>query len=330
MYAEILCLDKAQNAVIAALLRVFATLDKCKKSSRNGGVIIYALLIVCITACCEKESITTVGGSVGCISYNVAGLPDLLSSSHPATYSSSIGSAINRFDIVHLQEDFCYHDSIMKHNKHEYVTDPMPCVPDGDGLNTLSKYPISNFQRIAWTDCTGADCLTPKGFSYSQITIYENISIDFYNIHCNAGGSDESLAARRKNIKQLTDYIKIHSPTQAIIVMGDFNSRYTREGDTIRAMLDMGFSDAWVTYIRNGEVPPYGDKLKDCEPIGTNPNCEGIDKVFYRGNEQIALSIKDYLHGDFYGFTYNDIDSLPLSDHVPSYVQLYYDLEIRE
>ena len=283
-------------------------------------------LLIFIIAC--KDNKPAFEGELKLLTYNVAGLPDALSKSTPSLYTSSISKLINEYDVVHVQEDFCFHDSLILHNTHPHQTDPLPCVPHGDGLNTFSNFPIQNFKRFAWDDCFGTDCLTPKGFSYSQIALAEGLSIDFYNVHCNAGGGEEDLEARRGNIKQLTSYIQTHSQGKACIVMGDFNSRYTREGDTIRAMLDMGFTDLWLTLVRDGNIPTYGTgKLKDCSPKETAYDCEGIDKMFFRNGVGIVFTPLAYKHGDDDRYFYMANDTIPLSDHLPSYCLLKYEPE---
>ena len=251
------------------------------------------------------------------ICYNVAGLPEALSSSSPETYTSQISPLLNEFDVVHLQEDFCYNDSIMLFNEHPYKTDHLGCVPDGDGLFGLSKYPISNVDRHAWEDCTGADCFTPKGFYYSQIEVFEGVKVDFYNVHCNAGGSQESLAARRGNLNQLCTYIVENSEGKPVIIMGDFNSRYTREGDTIFALQQLGFHDLWIDLVRKGDVPPLSpDKLKDCDPDRIGFNCELVDKVFYRSSADLNITPNSFRVDDE-RFYYQNNDTLDLSDHWP-------------
>ncbi|OWY21002.1 endonuclease [Sphingobacteriales bacterium UPWRP_1] len=287
--------------------------------------ILILLLFIFLTASCSDET-KPISGYFTTLSYNVAGLPEGISSSHPALYTSLISPLLNEFDVVHVQEDFCYHDSLLLYNTHPYVTQPMPCVPNGDGLNTFSDFPIQNLIRQAWVDCFGPDCLTPKGFSYSQIEILNGAFIDFYNVHCDAGSTDEDFEARRSNIRQLCNYIQVHSQGQAVVVMGDFNSRYTREADTIRAFEALGFTDVWVQLVRNDSIPAYGESLKDCQPLESGYNCEGIDKIFYRSSSQIELLPVEFRRGDDNRFTLNGIDSLPLSDHLPLFCRFHFNI----
>ncbi len=278
---------------------------------------------------CKKDKSISIEGELSLLCYNVAGLPEGLSSSSPELYTPFISPLLNEFNIVHVQEDFCYHDDLAAQNEHPHTSVPTPCVPFGDGLNTFSDFPImNNFDRVAWSDCTGADCLTPKGFSFSQIEVEEGHVIDFYNIHCNAGGDDASIEARRGNLSQFINYMTDKSPENAIIIMGDFNCRYTREGDEIRRFLDLGFSDPWIDLIREGDIPELGsDRLGDCSPVNTGPNCEGVDKVFYRSNSNITLSATSYHYGDDDRYYYEGDLTRPLSDHSPIFTNIEYNIK---
>ena len=273
-------------------------------------------LLVLLFACKKKSE--TYEFTV--LSYNVAGLPEPFSGSSPDSNTSIISGLINEIDVVHVQEDFNYHDSLILHNTHPYTTPFMGPMSMGDGLNTFSNFPISNFTRIRWTNCADMDCYTPKGFSYSQLEIAPGVVIDFYNVHMNAQSYQAALVARQKNTRQLCNYIKDHSADRPVIVFGDMNCRYTRLGDSIQNVLQLGFKDPWVELIRGGSIPANdGNALTDCGANGnerTSVNCEKVDKIFYRSGggieiEAIAYKLDDiryYWHGD---------GNKPLSDHWP-------------
>lgn len=299
--------------------------------SYNGkfGLLFLSLFLLTIVSCKKEETLVNeASGTIKALSYNVAGLPDLLTDSSPEKYMIKVSPLLNEYDVVHVQEDFCYHDSLLAFNTHPHVTEPSPCVPDGDGLNTFSNYPILSFERIPWRSCDGFDCLTPKGFSYSKIELQKGVTIDFYNIHCNAGGSTEDKTARRDNLKQLIEYMNIHSTGEPIILMGDFNSRYTRTGDTIRVFKELGFKDVWVELLRNNDIPSLNDsKLDDCIPIATSMSCEPVDKIFYRSNEEMSINALRYQHGDDNRYYFDNDINLPLSDHDPLVVDFSYDFK---
>jgi endonuclease/exonuclease/phosphatase family metal-dependent hydrolase len=290
---------------------------------KNNYALLLAAIMVATLGSCKKK---TESKDVRVICYNVAGLPEILSSSSPETYTSSIGPLLNDYAVVHLQEDFCYNDSIMLFAEHPYQTNHLGCVPEGDGLFGLSCFPISGVDRHAWDDCTGADCLTPKGFYYSRIKVFDGQDIDFYNVHCNAGGSDESKEARRGNIRQLCNYISTNSTGNPVIIMGDFNSRYTREGDTIQAFAEMGFTDLWIELSRNGSTPALSpDKLDDCNPDRTGFNCERVDKIFYRSTGDVTITATKFQIDDS-RFYYQGNDTLQLSDHWPLFADFTIEL----
>lgn len=276
---------------------------------------------------CKKEApnVDEAEGTINALSYNVAGLPDFLTDSSPEKYMILVSPLLNDFDIVHVQEDFCYHDSLLAFNNHSSVTPPLPCVPDGDGLNTFTNYNIKMFKRITWNQCAGFDCATPKGFSYSKIELHKGVTIDFYNVHCNAGGGEDDKAARRNNLKQLIEYMDANSAGEPIIIMGDFNNKYTRIGDSIRVLQDLGFTDVWVDLLRNGENPLQNEiRLENCYPISTSIDCETVDKVFYKSNDEMIIKAITYQYGDDIRYFYEGNDTLPLSDHEPLMVQFTY------
>ncbi len=298
------------------------TFSKYIKQLGHSLLIATFLLHVLFIGSCKKGS--SPSGEFSVMSYNIAGLPEPFSSSHPATYTSIISPLLNEHNIVQVQEDFCYHDSVLLFEHHPYKTQTSGCIPQGSGLNTFSDFPINNYVRVPWVTCSGFDCMTPKGFSYSQIEIRGGTFIDVYNVHANAGSSDEGCSARRGNIEQLSNYIHEHSQGKAVIVMGDFNSRYTRSLDTIRAMADLGFHDVWIDLICHHQIPDTGiANLTNCDPPRTQPDCERVDKIFYRNNGTITLEPTFYQVDDS-RFYYQGNDTMPLSDHWPVFAKFNY------
>jgi exonuclease III len=288
-------------------------------------LLLFFLTIIFIASACKKKD-DAITGDFTVLAYNVAGLPDIISGSTPSKYSGPIGKLLNDYDIVHVQEDFCYHDSLTLHITHPHRTETLGCVPNGDGLNTFSRYELSNIIRTKWNDCTDADCFTPKGFSYSQINFGNNVVIDFYNVHANAGSSEPALEARRKNITQLHDYINEYSKDKPVIVMGDMNCRYTRSGDNIRLMLDLWFKDTLIELVRNGNIPEQGSNpLIDCDASRTSASCEKVDKIFYRSSEKVKLKATEFKMDDE-RFYFEGNDTLPLSDHYPVYSKFSYEI----
>lgn len=263
-------------------------------------------------------------GSFSVLSYNVAGLPEAISSAPTPRESSTttIGARIAPYDVVHVQEDFNYHAYLYAADtNHAYRTPTSGGAGIGSGLNTLSKIPYDedDFERVGWNTCTfgSGDCLTPKGFTFMRERLAEGVYVDFYNLHTNAGTNDDDLAARRDNLSQLTEFIATHSAGNAVVVMGDTNTRYTRSGDTIAEFAAAnGLTDPWVQLIRGGSAPAKGSDALVCDQTGTTvPNtCEVVDKVLYRGSKLVSLNATSY-NNEHSRFLTDG--GLMLSDHDP-------------
>ncbi|MFE4964500.1 jacalin-like lectin [Streptomyces sp. NPDC056660] len=262
-------------------------------------------------------------GTFSVLTYNVAGLPESLSSASTPrdTSTTEIGRRIAPYDIVNVQEDFNYHAYLYSTDTHPYRTATSGGAGIGSGLNTVSDYAWDgdDFQRVGWNSCQldSGDCLTPKGFTFMRERLAEGVYVDFYNLHTNAGTNDGDEASRADNLSQLTSFISTHSAGNAVVVMGDTNTRYTRTADTIAEFAsNNGLTDAWVQLIRGGSAPAKGSDALVCDQTGaTVPNtCEVVDKVLYRSSKLVALNATSYNneHAKFL-----NADGLMLSDHDP-------------
>ncbi|MCW6010156.1 endonuclease [Micromonospora sp. CPCC 205371] len=254
-------------------------------------------------------------GTFSVLTYNVAGLPEGLSSGNPSANTPAIGQRLGAYDVVHVQEDFNYHAALYANDNHPYRTPTSGGAGFGDGLNTLSDYPYSDLVRDDWNSCNGTDCLTPKGFTWSRVRFAEGVYVDFYNLHPNAGTTDADLAARRANISELSSYIQANSAGNAVVVMGDTNTRYTRTGDNIRDLLSTnGLTDAWVQAVRGGTPPAAGSPALVCDDANVTNDCEVVDKILYRGNRYVTLALDWYSNENA---DFRTADDKMLSDHYP-------------
>lgn len=261
-------------------------------------------------------------GQLNLLTYNIAGLPELISSAVTERASSiaSIGERINAFDIVNVQEDFNYNKFLYSKNRHAYRTENMGGVPFGDGLSTLSKYPIQDFERVSWEDCNGSDCLTPKGFSYARIQLAKEVFIDVYNVHATAQDDPNAAIARRKNLNQLKNYIQKHSSGQPLLVMGDFNAHYTYVLDNIVSFQDeLALVDAWVSLKNKGKIPLCEEDFAARAALDLTDDCEGIDKIYYRNDDHIIFEAKNY---QVQKKLFQNREGLDLSDHCAVSLQL--------
>ncbi|MFE9995296.1 jacalin-like lectin [Streptomyces avermitilis] len=262
-------------------------------------------------------------GTFSVLTYNVAGLPESLSSASTPrdTSTTEIGRRIAPYDIVNVQEDFNYHAYLYSTDTHPYRTATSGGAGIGSGLNTVSTYAWDgdDFERARWNSCQigSGDCLTPKGFTFMRERLAEGVYVDFYNLHTNAGTNDGDEASRADNLDQLTSFIGTHSSGNAVVVMGDTNTRYTRSADTIAEFAAAnGLTDAWVKLIRGGAAPAKGSDALVCDQTGaTVPNtCEVVDKILYRGSKLVTLDATSY---DNEHAAFLNSDGLMLSDHDP-------------
>ncbi|ELS57501.1 jacalin-like lectin [Streptomyces viridochromogenes] len=289
-----------------------------------GTLAAAALALTGLTTTAATPATAAASGSFNVLTYNIAGLPLGLGDSDPETNTPLIGQRLAPYDIVNVQEDFNYHASLYANDTHPYRTATSGGAGFGDGLNTLSDHAFQDFERVKWKACTGTNCLTPKGFTLARVRLAEGVFVDLYNVHTNADSDDAALAARRANIEQLSDFIQTHSSGNAVIVMGDTNTRYTRTGDNIRTLVaENGLTDAWVRLVRGGTPPAAGSAALVCDATAPTDECEVVDKVLYRGSALLTLNATRY-HNDWAKFLRDD--GKHLSDHFPHTVDFSYTL----
>ncbi|MFZ4262369.1 endonuclease/exonuclease/phosphatase family protein [Sphingobacterium sp. HJSM2_6] len=266
-------------------------------------------------------------GDLSLLTYNIAGLPEIISSAQTSRSSSirRIGSRLEAFDIVNVQEDFNYHEDLYTDNLHPYRTVSMGGVPFGDGLSTLSKYPLVETQRIAWDSCSGADCLTPKGFSFSRVQLAKEVFVDVYNIHATAQDHEQALRARGSNLNQFLKFIETHSKGNALLIMGDFNAHYAFYKDHIRQFQQaMNLQDAWVSLCNAGVIPEEEVDFQAQHALMVHDGMESIDKIYFRNSDELIFKAKRY-RVEKELFT-ND-EGEPLSDHCAVSLTLGWELK---
>ncbi|KAF9495812.1 endonuclease/exonuclease/phosphatase [Pleurotus eryngii] len=263
-------------------------------------------------------------GSFSVLSYNVAGLPEPLSSGSPSTNTPLISPLLGQFDIVQVQEDFNYHAALYASDNHSFRTSTSGPALFGSGLNTLSNFPFVDLQRIKWKDCfiNEADCLTPKGFTFMRVKVADGAWVDIYNLHADAGSQTGDINARKSNLAQLAAFAQTWSVNMPIVIYGDTNSRYTRDNEALHSLLDgLNVQDVWIQVVRNGVEPLPGSPANACPstfPSGTPQSqmiaCETVDKMFIRSSAAVTLtSITITNEND----AFLDSAGGPLSDHFP-------------
>jgi Endonuclease/Exonuclease/phosphatase family len=270
-------------------------------------------------------------GELVALTYNVAGLPEGLSSSMPLTYTPLIGPLLNAYDLVFLQESWqtpdpnpvfplrVYHEILVAASTLPYKTVPAdqplgndasrPTALLGDGLNIFSRFPLGDTTRVAWATCvdTASDCLAFKGFSMTPAQLPDGTPVHFYDLHMEAGDSAEDDTARDMGIDQLVGFIAANSQGQALIVGGDFNLDTDTEpakSQLARLLQAAGLSDACTELM--------------C------PRPGNIDKLLYRSSDRVKLAAESWhLPTD----VFVSPDGMPLSDHDPLAVRFTYHVQ---
>ena len=279
----------------------------------------------------------SVGGELDLLSYNVAGLPEVLSGSEPATNMPLIAPLLNEYDLVLLQETWktpdpnplaslrVYHEELESRVDFEHQS-PSAVLPLGedptspeailaDGLNQFSRFPFDDVLRERWDGCFGGadtsrggagDCLAQKGFMVTRTTLADGVEVDVYNLHAEAGGTPDDQVLQAADYEQLAAFIEEHSAGHAVLLAGDTNLHTwtTPEPDNPEGEGDL---DIWQGFLdRTG--------LTDvCEAI----ECEdpsAIDKAAFRSDGGVAF---EPIAHDNPTDTFVRDDGEPLSDHPP-------------
>jgi endonuclease/exonuclease/phosphatase family metal-dependent hydrolase len=149
----------------------------------------------------------------------------------------------------------------------------------GDGLNRFSIFSFGELLREAWEDCSGVvgaanDCLTSKGFSVAATELAPGVVVDVYNLHMDAGGGAEDVAARDAQVLQLLATIETRSAGMAIIVAGDTNMGSDDEA-SLQALLQ-------------------GAQLDDACRVLSCGEESRIDRIMFRGSDQIELTVESW------------------------------------
>lgn len=300
--------------------------------SQSGLAGLFALLFT-------LQSSTASSATLSVITYNVHGLPAFLigdRSGKVAAIAQALGrlrepdgSTGHASTIIALQEVFDrdYHRTLVKLAAPSF---PFVTVRNrggtyglGDGLVQMSAAAFTSPTRVDWKECFGrlglyaSDCDTDKGFSFARHEIAPGAFVDVYNLHADAGADRGSVAARRSNVRQLLKAIQTLSPAgTAVIVMGDTNARYTRAPrDNVDQLLAAGsLRDVWVELRRGGSTPGRGRPLlASCNRTPAGPDCELVDKIFYRSGAAVRFTPTGYDVLE----AFRDRRGRRLSDHYP-------------
>ena len=304
--------ETSSTFTILLILFGLVALPSCERASEASELANVPASLVEMESAHEETN----EGSFSLLIYNIAGLPWVVSSSDPVNNTPVIGSLLNAYDIVLLQEDFWYHTDLIPKITLPYRSEPQDSDPSvfdlHDGLNRFSKFPFRGVSRKTWRACAGyltdsCDCLARKGFSSAMMSIGGGTRVRVYNVHFDAGESDTDVDARKDQFRQLADHIKANADGEAIIVGGDVNlvDAIPRDSENLQTFLA-------ETGLKDG-----------CQELQCND--ELFDKVLFRSSETLTFEIESRtLPPEFVSETNKD-----LSDHKPVSVVLKWNKSIR-
>ena len=285
-------------------------------------------------------------GTFTAASYNVDGLPNIevnliitkiqLNPDGPledGTNSISQKLAADAWDIIAFQEDFNFHDNLISSMKDIYTfgkhrstvgAAQVLSTADTDGLGFATLNSTSSFANQTFVEFTdkyggltsGANDCIKKGFRYYTVTLKGGAEIDVYVTHMNSGSESGHISARQSQFKQLAEYIVAHDNGRPVLILGDFNARYTRDNIQTNFHNNLGdfakyLSDAWVELVDKydingnllypaGKYPVYpSDSLVVTEKYEgadgdihcTTQGGEVVDKILYINNPNSDVAI---------------------------------------
>lgn len=252
-------------------------------------------------------------GSFSTLTYNVAGLPQGINADQfPEQHIPIISPLLNDYDAVVVQEDFEYPDLLRAEVDHEFQTEPHPGPATlnpiaraeaavGDGLNIFSRYRLGELDRVPWTECgvASGDCLALKGFAATTLALADEVSVDLYTLHVEAGGEDTAL--RGGDLDQLAAYLDDNTEG-AVLLGGDWNLNYEDDpdGDQLRAFLkETGLQDV-------------------CDVLDCGADDDVIDRFLFRSGDDVTLTPTRHR---FERDVFVNESGGPLSDHDPLAVE---------
>ena len=262
------------------------------RATFRSSVAVLGLCVGCTAKPADTASVAAppgpTSGELRVLTYNVAGLPDGVSSAEGALLDRmpAIAAFLEDYDLVGIQEDFdaTAHAALTEGTGHAEVTWFSAPLDDGriygSGLSQLLPEPAVAVYEQHYSACNGvtdgaSDCLASKGFQAASIEL-GGARLDFYNTHHEAGGGEADNAARATQVDELIGAVADRSTGHAVLMAGDFNLRRTDAED-------LPLMDAY-----DAAGLPRACDLVDC------PEPDHIDHIRVRSGDSLQLDVLDW------------------------------------
>lgn len=244
--------------------------------------------------------------SFSAVALNVDGLPNTVAGitvnedgpGSKGTKKISSYLAAKGYDMIGCSEDFNYNGSLMESLSANYTCGTIRAtlsltnlrIPfDTDGLNLVWKNATVNASGESWTRWNSSKSgegnqFVKKGYRHYDVII-DGTSMDVYIMHMDAGGEDYATS-REGQWRQLAEAINNADASRPKLIIGDTNSRWTREDiktnfiDVLSTSLKA--SDVWVELFRDGAYPTtdMADLTDQTDPTDYT-SYEIVDKIIY-------------------------------------------------
>ena len=250
--------------------------------------------------------------------------------------------AAKGYDIIGCSEDFNYNGALMESLKENYSCGTIRATLsvggffsggfpfDTDGLNLIWKNSACTASKESWTrwsetTSTDGNQYVKKGYRHYDLTLSDGTIIDVFILHMDAG--DTAVGSRETQWRQLAEAVNATDSSRPKLILGDTNSRWTREDIASNFMARLNKSltatDVWVEFFRDGHQPTtdMADLTDQSNPENYS-NYEVVDKIIYVnpwiGNTVQLVPQSFRIEQDY---TYDTIDhdgnTKPLGDHRP-------------
>jgi exonuclease III len=251
--------------------------------------------------------------------------------------------ASKNYDLIGFSEDFNFHSELMSllsgysagtqratiPAKVEVLSSGVDPTFDTDGLNLIWKNSACTASKESWTKwnqttSTDGNQYIKKGYRHYDLTLPDGTIIDVYILHMDAG---EATDSREAQWRQLAEAVNATDSSRPKLILGDTNSRWTREDIASNFMARLNKSliatDVWVEFFRDGHQPTTDmADLTDQSNPENYANYEVVDKIIYVnpwiGNTVQLVPQTFRIEQDY---TYDTVDhdgnTKPLGDHRP-------------
>lgn len=244
------------------------------------------------------------GGTLTFLTYNVHGLPAIITGDDTTARTTAIAPLLNAFDVVGLQEDFLAEnhailENASTHSVKAWFSEIETTQIYGSGAAVFANLVEVERYTEYYTACNGtfdagSDCLSSKGFLMLRLELTPGVEIDIYDTHLDAGGGSADDDARTVQVNQLIASMTTRSAGRAIVFMADTNLEASdpNEGPTLaRFLSEAGLTDA-------------------CAAVSCAED-DHIDRILFRASATVALTAETWTNEP--GFF--DGSGTPLSDH---------------